>query len=249
VIIRDTEKNSIAKSIEALQARVSIWFGADVSSQFIFGSYTRGTILPRRIDAKSDIDYMIVFADTSLRPQTYMNKLKTFVEHHYSSSSIAQSSPTIVLNLNHIRFELVPAIDSWFGGLQIPAPASDFSDWISTSPNDFNRTLTEKNNAHGYKIKPAIRLVKYWNATNGYVFPSYELEQALVEQWFWGCKTVTDYFYSMIEELSLGIFSAQWRQAKLQRAKDIVAQAKHYESQGKPLSAEQEIEKLLPDFV
>ena len=192
---------------------------------------------------------MIVFADTSLRPQTYMNKLKAFVEHYYPSSSIAQSSPTIVLNLNHIRFELAPAINSWLGGLQIPAPASEYTDWISTSPNDFNSSLTAKNNENGYKIKPAIRLVKYWNARSGYVFPSYELEKNLVQQWFWNCTTLSDYFCSMIDGLSLDYFSAQWRQTRLQRAKDIVVQTKYYESQGMPASAEQEIKKLLPDFV
>ena len=247
-IIRDIEKESISRSIETLKSRVSSQFGAGVSQQQIFGSYTRSTLLPRRIDTKSDVDYMIVFSDTSLRPQTYMNQLRAFVARYYSSSAIAQSSPTIVLDLNHIRFELVPAIDSLFVGLQIPAPANDYMDWLPTSPNDFNSSLIEKNNTHSYKIKPAIRLAKYWNAINGYVFPSYELEKSIVGQSFYGCNDLSDYFYAIVNGFSVNYFAAQRRQIKIQQAKSIVATVQNYEAQDMPLAAERELKKLLPDF-
>src|SRR5690606_40140815 len=64
---------------------------------------SRGTILPRSMDEQSDIDYMVVFSDGSATPQTYLNRLKTFVEKRYGSSEIYQSSPTIVLRSEERR--------------------------------------------------------------------------------------------------------------------------------------------------
>lgn len=51
-----------------------------LKQHFRFGSSTRGTILPRSMDEQSDIDYMIVFNENNATPQTYLNRLKTFVE-------------------------------------------------------------------------------------------------------------------------------------------------------------------------
>jgi lysine/ornithine N-monooxygenase len=70
--------------------------------------------------------------------------LKFFVERYYSASERKQSHPTIRLNLNHITFELVPAVYNVLYGYQIPAPENNFETWISTDPNDFNSKLTDK---------------------------------------------------------------------------------------------------------
>ena len=70
----------------------------------MFGSYIRGTILPRKADASSDIDIMVMFLNPNgYKPQTFLNRLKNFAEHYYSTSEIYQSNPTVVLELNHMR--------------------------------------------------------------------------------------------------------------------------------------------------
>lgn len=108
--LSSTEQSSISTSITTLQTRMALHFDSGVIKQhFRFGSSTRGTILPRSLDEKSDIDYLVVFNENNATPQTYLNRLKSFVEKRYGSSEIYQSSPTIVLELNHIKFDLVPA--------------------------------------------------------------------------------------------------------------------------------------------
>ena len=208
-VLSTAEIDSINRSIATLEARLTSYFGSDIKSKFQFGSSTRGTILPRSMDGKSDIDYMVVFNNSDFKPNTYLQRIRRFVETHYSSSEIYQSSPTIVLNLNHIRFEIVPAIESWFSGLQIPAPASDFSEWINTDPNDFNAELTNFNVSNNSKIKPLIRLLKYWNATNNYPFESFLLEKEVINMNFWFCTDLKDYFYAAIESLNAGFFAPQ----------------------------------------
>lgn len=253
-VIRHREKESINLSISTLQNRLNSYFGNQLSQHFIFGSYTRGTILPRSMDSKSDIDYMVVFDDSNFKPQTYLTKLRQFVELYYSRSEITQSNPTIILTLNHIKFELVPAINSIWSGLQIPAKRAELNDWISTSPNDINQTLTSTNQSNNNLIKPMIRLVKYWNACNNYPFASFELEKELAERSFilvslMSTGQLKDYFFDAIDSLSLNWRAAQYKQDALNRAKSIVQDVKNDLDNGWTYSAESGIKKLLPEVV
>jgi predicted nucleotidyltransferase len=242
-VLSANEKTSIGTSIATLKTRLDYWFSDNVSDHFTFGSYTRDTILPRSMDASSDIDYMVVFSEAGYTPQTYLNRLKTFVEKYYSSSEISQSNPTIALDLNHIRFELVPALSSGLGGYHIP---NGTSQWQFTNPNDFNQILTDKNKSCGYFLKPTIRLIKMWNANRGYIFNSYGLEKWMAERTYFFCSTIFDHLESAISGANLSYDTAQWRKDALERAKTIVADTRAYLKSDLPVSAETEIKKLIP---
>lgn len=242
-VLSSSEKESINKSITTLQTRLNTYFRANLKRHVQFGSSTRGTILPRSMDQKSDIDYMVIFSNGGYTPQTYLNQLKSFVEKYYSSSEIYQSSPTIVLELNHIKFDLVPALDDLWGGLKIPKGTNE---WQATDPNDFNRQLEEKNANEKSLIKPTIRLVKYWNASNGYLYSSFEFEKWIIGLSFWGCANQRDYLFMVFDNLSATNETVQWKKDKINRAKQIIAQVRDYESSGMPSSAETEVKKLIP---
>ena len=238
------EKESIKKSIATLKTRLNTHFGDKLKDQFQFGSSTRGTILPRSMDEHSDIDYMIVFNDDDSVPQTYLDRLKRFAETYYGKSEIYQSSPTIVLELNHIKFDLVPAKTVWYGGYKIPDGAGG---WADTDPNDFNTKLEDKNKGNSSLIKPTIRLAKFWNAENNYLYISFSFEKWIVEQWFWNYSNQKDYLFTVIENLSIANETTQWRKDKISRAKTIVAEVKRLEKEGMPASAEIEVKKLIPE--
>ena len=246
LVLSGTEKTSITISINTLSSRLDAYFGSGIKGHFQFGSNTRGTILPRRADSNSDIDYMVIFdtSDGQKKPQTYLDRLKKFAEMKYSTSEISQSSPTIVLSLNHIRFELVPAINNY--GYQIPSPASSWSEWISTDPTAENQKIIDKNNAENYQIKPLVRLVKYWNAKQSHPFASFDLEQYIVNQYYGSCVSLKDYFYSFWEGFSCTYVTAQDIKDKVERAKKYAAKAKQYEVDNMPVSAEPEIKKIVP---
>jgi predicted nucleotidyltransferase len=253
-IIRDTEKQGIQRSVGALRVRLRRHFGPEIREQVIFGSYSRNTILPRHLDARSDVDYMVVFRDPALRPQTYLDRLRTFASASYARSEIAQSNPTIVLELNHIRFELVPATRQLFSGLQIPAPASVYLDWINTDPTGFNNKLTRSNNENHSFIKRLVRLVKFWNACNGYVFDSYELEQKIVDHGYWNLGALfsfrpprlEDYFFLFMSSLTVEWGAAQWKLDKVERARRMVDEIQELQRQGFEQRAETKIRQLLP---
>lgn len=241
-VLTSNEQSSIATSIATLQSRMASYFNSGVIKQhFRFGSSTRGTILPRSMDEKSDIDYMLVFNENNATPQTYLNRLRTFVEKRYGSSEIYQSSPTIVLKLNHIKFDLVPATTTWLGELQIPNGAGG---WMATDPNDFNTTLDAKNKDHNFLIKPTIRLFKYWNASAGFPFESFAMEKWVCGMGFWLMSNQKDYFFAVIENLSTSMSNPQWVNNEITRAKSIVANVRQYEKDEMPVTAENEIRKL-----
>ena len=63
-ILSEEERAGINRSVEALTKRLQTHFeDKDIKEISVFGSYSRGTILPRKIDSKSDVDVMVVFAD------------------------------------------------------------------------------------------------------------------------------------------------------------------------------------------
>lgn len=257
-IIRDNEKQSIQRSINTITTRLNQYFGTQLENHFTFGSYTRNTILPRSMDSNSDIDYMVVFRDANYRPQTYLDNLRRFVNYYYQRSEINQSHPTIVLNLNHIKFELVPAKSSWFSGLQIPDKASSYNDWLDTDPSGFNSELTDKNRNHQNLIKPLCRLVKYWNASNGYPFESYDLENRIVAHSFWmmggllsglQANQLKDYFFSFMEGLECPWSDSQAKKNKLASAKSQIAAIRHSLATGNEYQAEIQIKRLLPPIV
>ncbi|MBU1194094.1 MAG: nucleotidyltransferase [Proteobacteria bacterium] len=248
LVISSDEKSSISISITTLILRLKSYFGSGITNHFQFGSSTRGTILPRKADNKSDIDYMVVFdtSDGKKKPQTYLSRLKKFAENKYSTSEIYQSHPTIVLSLNHIKFELVPAIFDW--GYQIPSPASDWVDWISTDPNATNQALIDKNTYENYKIKPLVRLIKYWNACQGHPYASFSLERYIVNQSYWFCSSINEYFYSFWSNFDYSWGTAQYIKDKVDRAKACARKAKEYENDGMPVYAENEIKKIVPEL-
>ncbi|MEH7650181.1 SMODS domain-containing nucleotidyltransferase, partial [Bacillus safensis] len=165
LVLSSTENTNINTSITTLSQRLNWYFNnGELHKHFQFGSNTRGTILPRSVDSKSDVDYMVVFKNPNgYKPETLLNYLKNFMHKYYSKSEIYRDSPTMVLELNHIKFELVPAVQDDWGNLSIPSKTNLLSDWMSTDPTGFNQKLITANVNNNYRLKPTIRLMKYWN--------------------------------------------------------------------------------------
>ncbi len=246
--IAEREAVNIDRSITTLYMRLGNYFkNGDIKERFRFGSSVRKTMLPRNADPNSDVDYMVVFDNViKYKPQTFISRLKRFAESYYSTSEIYQSSPTVVLVLGHIKFDLVPGYRNW-GSLYIPAPRTSYTDWIVTDPLSFNTTIEQANKNANFMLKPMIRLLKYWNANNGYIYESYSLEQKMVNMSFYLCNNLKDYLFSAIDSFSTWDLP-EYKRQKVERAKQIVNNVRQYEQRGLPIPAEAEIKKLLPEL-
>lgn len=257
LLLKGPSSEGIKASIETLESRLKSYFASDDARAYItFGSWPRGTNLPRAADQYADVDYMVVFyGDTSTKPQTLLDRLRRFVESKYSTSEVKQSHPTILLSLNHIHFDLVPAVrwgNSTDGTLQIPSVSSTFSEWQPTYPYAAAAAVEKHNGENESLSKPLIRLLKYWNCqADPYSRPfgSFDLEEYVVGKYFYPRTNLKDYFYGAVEGLPSAWDLAQSKKDRISRLKEIVANAKKYEQDEMPATAEAEIKKVIPEFL
>lgn len=171
-----------------------------------FGSYTRNTILPREYDKNSDVDLMVVFntQSTKLTSGTYRKYILDVVSSSYPNSLSKKDFPVIKLELNHIMFDIVPALyeySYWNGGnYYIPDSANG---WRSTIPNDINDSLSKKNSDYGNNvIRQVIRLCKHWNASAGYPLESYLMEKRIVDLIYWGNENTYERFLKTMNSIA-----------------------------------------------
>lgn len=217
-IVRNDERNGINVSIETIKSRLKSYFGNEIKEILIFGSYRRGTIISRNFDDNSDIDMMVVF-DGNLKPQTYLDKLKNFANERYTRSEVYQSSPTIVLELNHIKFELVPAHKITMLNhhmYKIPAPASDYQDWIDTDPSDLDGTLT-----NNQTLRELVRVAKIWNAKQGYIYKSYELEKWITSNILNYSSDLKNHFYTFFNSLPIDSNLSSEKMKKIEKLQQV----------------------------
>lgn len=244
LVLSSSEKDHVSTSLETIKSRLSAYYGSEVTEKKVFGSYDRGTILPRKADENSDIDLMVVFNNShGYKPQAFLNKLKNFAEHYYSRSEIYQSSPTIVLELQHIKFELTPSYKS-YGTYYIP---NGQSDWMNTDPDGFSNALVECNKKNGNKIKPVVRLLKHWNIQkNSRDIASFELEKTIANDLmyeYYTSTTYADYAKAGLEKIK---YKTDY--SKVNIAIEHIKRAISLEDQGMPYSALEEIKKAFPEI-
>ncbi|MGP4076992.1 SMODS domain-containing nucleotidyltransferase [Halobacillus sp. K22] len=253
LVLSPIEKENIKISLVTLSNRLNSYFGKDkLHTHFQFGSNTRGTILPRKADSNSDVDYMVVFKNpNNYKPNTLMKYLKDFMHFHYKTSDIHRDSPTMVLVLNHIKFELVPATQDIWGNYFIPSKKNLFTDeWMQTDPLGFNEKLTRVNVYNNSHIKPLTRLMKYWNTNKlDSYYSSYLMEDFLVKRFDYNNKHLLKYFlYDSIEGIVPKYNDSQTQKDRLDRAKHIIKEVRLLEEKGYNTLAKHKMEKLLPDI-
>lgn len=253
-VVKGQERIGIALSTSTLNDRLKGYLGEELFEQFTFGSYSRDTNLPRSMDDGTDVDHMVVFGNGYLKPQTYLNKLKEFAENSYSTSVRKQDYPTVRLELNHIVFELVPALKDSYGllysgyGYRIPASGT-VGDWTNTDPNGFNKLLTDANTKHNSLIKPTVRLLKYWNAINGRPFESFALEKLVVEtqyQCWLSCGQLKQHFFEASMGLTDWVSVMTGKSSKVDALKAAIREIQENERVGKNAEAVTIVKKLLP---
>lgn len=242
-----TERDRIKLSITSLQTKLKRHFGNKIIAIVKFGSYTRGTILPRKYDLKSDIDIMIEFNTKDypeMNPETYRRNLRKFADLYYPRSIVSLSLPSIVLELQNIKFDLVPAVkESSFFFIKTYIPDSG-NEWQETDPNGFNDDLVQANKRYNNIVKPIIRLMKYWNASNNYPYESFVLEQIIADMNFSNDSYESGFFYAISNLPTYGgtVFFKN-KVNTLQHNKDWVIE---YLNRGEIEKAKMRLHKILP---
>ncbi|GAB3910612.1 SMODS domain-containing nucleotidyltransferase [Mucilaginibacter boryungensis] len=236
------ERAAIIRSLDNLERSLDDEFGDEIEEFLRFGSFTRNTILPRSYDPNSDVDLMVVFnsADGLYAPSTYRKWIRDFLTVAYPKSISKKDFPAVILELNHIKFDIVPAYttSNLLFGTRFYIPGRDET-WRLTSPNEINSKLATKNKTYGDNIiRNVVRLCKHWNAGFGYPFQSYLLERQIIDLIFWGNENTYSRFLKTIEVVG----------ADFRAVKNAVYWIKEYGHRGDEYKQAQWIRKLLPGF-
>jgi predicted nucleotidyltransferase len=244
-IKHDSDENrGIQTSVSNIRTKLNNTFGSKILSISTFGSYERDTILPRRYDSKTDVDILIKFDHATLDKavSTYRQWLLDFANDNYSRSTNYKDFPTVVIELGHIAFDLVPAKEEGYFK-QLYIPDSTYG-WLTTNPTEFNKLVSDANGRYGNIVKPIIRLMKAWNAKVGYPFSTYNLERQIARMnfindnyqtgFFWAVRYLNDDGLSMTDKLKV---------TALKNNRDIV---ERYLAEDNIIKAQEVLHRILP---
>lgn len=244
------EEMTILSSLYTLKTHLNNWPKAgEIQEHHEFGSFVRGTKLPKSIDPDTDIDYMVVFDSSRFKPQTYIDKIREFANMYYSSSTIHQDHPTMVIDLGNVRFEIIPAVKMYgasYSRYNIPAPHQSILQWIDTYPEEIEHSLNESNRCNNFMLKPLIRLLKYWNVTNGKILTSYKIEQYVSSHVFRGCCNIEDYFMEGASWLSMAQPLTDVKRQKVRALQLALSEIRRLKQNGQEALAVLQLRSVLP---
>ncbi|MEY8689370.1 MAG: nucleotidyltransferase, partial [Leptothrix sp. (in: b-proteobacteria)] len=178
-----------------------------------------------------------------------LEELKAFARLRLGIAEPSHDQATLRLETAQIRFELVPATVNLFGGLQIATPAGHHGSWLDTDPQAAHDKLTEANRRHHGLIRPLVRILKYWNATAGYPFEPFVLEQKVVG-FALGQSTpstrISDYFIQFVEALHVSWEDSAPKRDAIERLKALTAQARQFQRTERDVQTKGVMLQLLP---
>lgn len=245
-IISNVDKGLINVPLKTLMTRIGAEFDRyTVLRSEIFGSFMRDTRLPPAMDPRSDVDLLVIFRERGQAPAHYIRLLQQFAELHYPKSAIVVTPASLTLQFLQGRIELVPGFDS-IRGVQIPV-AGPVPGWQLTDPAGAAKALADKDKASDGLLLPVIRLAKYWNARNGYLYSGWELEQmVLAHRFAFAAKNLKAYFFDFLRSLvatpALGVAKGE----KLRAMRRLLDEIDQLLLAGKLAQAEAKAEELLP---
>ena len=195
-----------------------------VSQTFLTGSYKKKTL----INPANDIDVFVVlsgYTQYDIKPNTILDKLKKDLNITYPKTPVKQDKPCIVIDFNHVTFELTPAIEVenyWgYNTFYIPEMSKNNTWQLIENPRVLEEELTEANKRLNQKLNPLIKMMKKCKIHNGLKTPSFEMEKMAIDSLYyingfrdgieqllkiynWTTKSYTSYD---IENMSDGEFS------------------------------------------
>ena len=155
-----------------------------ISHTFLTGSYKKKTL----INPANDIDVFIVlkgYSKNNITPNAILNKLKKDLQITYPNTKIRQNKPCIVIEFNHVTFELTPAIEiendcGEYSEFYIPEMSKNNIWQKVENPRVLENSLTQKNQSLDQKLNPLIKMMKKCKVNNNIKTPSFEMEKMAI---------------------------------------------------------------------
>ncbi len=152
------------------------------SRAFMIGSYRRGTLIrpERDIDLLAPLDYPTYKAQYDDDSRAFLYFVRDRLNDRYATTRVSSRQVAIVLDFNVIRADVVPAFSRKGGGYFIP---NGRKGWTATNPEYHARLIGDRDSELNGRLKPLIRLMKYWNIQNGGHLSSFHVELMMWRMW------------------------------------------------------------------
>ncbi len=170
---------------------------AYVSNTFLTGSYKKSTLINH---SNNDVDMFVVldgYDQYNVKPNTILDKLKKDLQGKYTTTEIKQNKPCVVLNFNHIAFELTPVIKI-DNSLQLALGfenTPDFympnlssnNEWIKIdNPRILEKQLSTANKEFDNQLVPLIKMMKKCKLHNNISnIQSFEIEKFAIDNLYY----------------------------------------------------------------
>lgn len=184
ISVSDRQEENIKSSVSNIEGYLNDeQNNLGISRTFLNGSYERDTNI-RPLD---DIDIFAVLdrdhwedANGQLpNPQSVLSKFKNYLNGLSDyKDKVSQNRPCVTIELSDKDFDILPSFELAGGGYQIPSP--DLKSWITTYPELLTFDLDSTHKKCNYKLKPLIKVIKYWNRDKGKIIPSFHIEEVAI---------------------------------------------------------------------
>jgi hypothetical protein len=168
-------QESVAKSrVAALSDFFNNNF-AMAETPFTIGSYARGTLCA----GERDIDMMAPFSASDYwerfknDSRTFLYWVRNTLNDRYATTKVSSRQVAVKLDFTTIAADVVPCFKRTGGGYVMP---NGQGGWMATNPPYHTRLIADAHRAHGYRLKPLIKLIKAWNIANSHHLSSFHVE-------------------------------------------------------------------------
>lgn len=166
---------------EFLATRFALYAEELSPNPWLIGSYSRDTILRQ----ERDIDIMV-----SLSPAKYWDTyrsdssalvylVRNALNKEYAKSDVTSSGAAVVMEMSVFNVDVVPVMPRDGGGYLV---ANGQNGWKATNPN-VHFALLRDHNKQDNRLKPLVKLMKYWNLCNDGLLESFHLEMMVEQMW------------------------------------------------------------------
>ena len=149
---------------------------------FTIGSYRRGTLIrpERDIDLLAPLSYATYKDRYDGDSRAFLYFVRDKFNERYAKTKVSARQVAVVLDFTVISTDVVPAFKRNGGGFFIP---NGKKGWSATNPQYHTRLINDRDAALNNRLKPLIRLMKFWNIQNGGHLRSFHVELMILRMW------------------------------------------------------------------
>jgi hypothetical protein len=149
---------------------------------FTIGSYRRGTLIrpERDMDLLAPLDYSTYKDRYDRDSRAFLYFVRDQLNERYARTKVSSREIAVLLDFNVIRADVVPAFMRKGGGYFIP---NGKKGWTASNPAYHARLIADRDRELGERMRPLIRLMKYWNIQNGGHLRSFHVELMVWRMW------------------------------------------------------------------